>query len=197
VVIDSKIYRGAKGLAGEVGHIVVDPQGTRCSCGDVGCLETVASSGAIVQRINDRLGEGVVSTVIGPPWEDSAGADLCRVLEAAEKNDRLARSTLYETGEHIGNACAKLIKLLNPQKMVITGPASIFKEYFKPRVEMMLERHVMPEMLEHFELHFADYADNNEAIGVAMMSLEDFWNKQLKAIVETSSKQIDLQHLLV
>ena len=193
VVIDSKIYRGSNGLAGEVGHIVVDPGGSRCSCGDVGCLETVASSGAIMRRIKDRLDEGVVSTVYRPEEDKSGGAALRAVLEAAEKKDRLARSMLYETGEFIGSAGAILIKLFNPKRLIVTGPGSIFHNYFRPRVEMMFERRVMPEMLSGFELHFADYEENHEAIGVALMSLEHYWDGLLRKISETSVKQIEMK----
>ena len=49
VIIDGRLHRGARGLAGEIGHVIVDPDGARCACGQNGCLETLVSGSAIVR----------------------------------------------------------------------------------------------------------------------------------------------------
>ena len=192
VVIDSKIFRGNNGLAGEIGHIIVDPNGPRCSCGDAGCLETVASMSAIVRLIQDRISEGVTSASIQSNNDRIEEITVDDILKLAKNNDRLARSTIYEIGEFIGNACAKIIKLFNPRQLVVSGPGTLFREYFEPRIHMMIEKHVITEMLDDFTLRFAEYEANQEAFGVALMSLENFWQKQCDDIASSKEKSVDL-----
>lgn len=171
IVLGGELYRGRDGLSGEVGHLVVDPHGYRCSCGDVGCLETVASSAGILRCIRDRLVEGVVSSLV--PEE----VTLEGVLRAADTGDRLAQSALHEIGERIGTACSTLIKLLNPERLVIGGEGAMFARYFEPRIRMMLDRHVIPEMLAGLSLRFCEHSPDDEAHGAALMALEMHWHR--------------------
>lgn len=179
IVLGGEIYRGRDGLSGEVGHLVVDPQGYRCSCGDVGCLETVASSGGILRRVRDRLAEGVVSS-LSPAYErNAAGLSLEGVLRAADGGDRLAQSALYEVGERIGSACATVVKIINPERLIVGGAGAVFARYFEPRMRMMLERHVIPEMLADLSVRFCDHRPEDEAHGAALMALERYWSQRV------------------
>jgi predicted NBD/HSP70 family sugar kinase len=63
IVIDGKLYRGAGGLAGEIGHLHVTEDGDRCPCGNIGCLETVVSEPSILRNFQRRLAEGVISSL--------------------------------------------------------------------------------------------------------------------------------------
>ena len=63
IMIGGEPYHGSHGMAGEVGHLVVEEEGARCSCGNIGCLETVVSSASILQRFKRRLSEGVISSL--------------------------------------------------------------------------------------------------------------------------------------
>ena len=55
LILDGRLWRGASGFAGEFGHITIDPEGIECACGNIGCLETVASAPNIVRRTHERL----------------------------------------------------------------------------------------------------------------------------------------------
>ena len=175
IVFNSTIFHGAEGLAGEVGHLVVDPNGYRCSCGDVGCFETVASTKGIERIVMDRLNEGVVSTLRDRPDLPPKNVSLEDVNRAAKSGDRLALSVLNEVGRHIGNACAMMVKLLNPSLVIISGEVAELREFMEHQINSTIIEHVMPSMIEKCRVEFARYELHDEAYGVALMAIELHW----------------------
>ncbi len=177
IVINDGIYKGFHSLAGEIGHIAVDKDGYRCSCGAIGCLETVVSTSGILRRFIDRLHEGVLSALQKQRANNGYNLTLPLIRKAAEENDRFAISTLFEIGEFLGNACVTIIKLFDPQKIVISGYVSLLKEFFQAPIDLEIKKHIDPEMLSGFSVEFADYAPNHDAHGVALMAVEHYFNR--------------------
>lgn len=176
IVINGRIYRGFHGLAGEIGHIEHADNTYRCSCNSVGCLETVVSTAGILRVFQDRLKEGVRSSLQKTTIENGPGLSLEEILAAADGGDRVAQSTLGEIGVFLGDACATLIKLFNPQALIISGPGSIFKEYFRDPVQQVIQQRVLPEMLEDSQTVFAEYRANHEARGAALLAMKCYLN---------------------
>lgn len=116
LVLDGKLYRGAEGMAGEIGHMVVDPDGPVCSCGRPGHLEGIASGPAIARWTEERLREGRASVLAGRQALSSR-----EVAEAAERGDGLAREAFQRAGRSLGSVVAGLLNLLNPEVVVIGG----------------------------------------------------------------------------
>jgi N-acetylglucosamine repressor len=121
IFIDGKLYRGAGGSAGEFGHITVDENGPLCSCGNNGCLETVASCAAIIQGVRTAMEQGIDSKI-----RDLAAGDLERVsieliAQAAAANDSLAFRVLHKAASYIAIGLADLVNLLNPRVMIFGG----------------------------------------------------------------------------
>lgn len=121
IFLDGKLYRGAGGRAGEFGHITVDENGPLCSCGNNGCLETVASCAAIIQGVRTALGQGIDSKI-----RDLAAGDMDRIsieliAQAAAENDSLAFRVLQKAASYIAIGLADLVNLLNPKIMIFGG----------------------------------------------------------------------------
>jgi predicted NBD/HSP70 family sugar kinase len=192
IVFGSRLLRGHNGLSGEAGHLVVDPAGYRCSCGDVGCLETVASTSGLLRLVRERLEQGVVSRLLPVYRGEREPLRLEDVLRAADEGDRLAESTLHEVGEHIGDAASKVIKILNPERLLVSGKGSMFRRYFEPRIQMVIQRHVMPDMLEGFSLVFTDYMPHHDAFGAALMSSERYWQSKVGEFDDASVKSTSI-----
>lgn len=176
IVINGRLYRGRHGLAGEIGHVKHADNTYRCSCNNVGCLETVVSTEGILRVFQDRLKEGVRSSLQKTMIRTEMSLTLDEILAAAEEGDRVTQSTLGEIGVFLGDACATLIKLFNPQALIISGPGSIFKEYFRGPVEQVIQQRVLPEMLEDYRTVFADYRENHEALGAALLAMKRYLN---------------------
>ena len=119
IIIDGKLWRGASGFAGEFGHITIDPEGVECTCGNVGCLETVASAPNIVRRTHERLLRDSTSSLsrLGLN-KDFTAADIAH---EARGGDDFAALMMERTGRSIGTAIAAVINLLNPERIVLGG----------------------------------------------------------------------------
>jgi len=178
IVIDRKLYLGHHGLAGEIGHIEHPDNAYRCSCNAVGCLETMVSATGIQRVFKDRLAEGVSSSLQREPGE----LNLEAILEAARAGDRFTRTTLLEIGGFLGHSCAMLIKMFNPQRLIISGRGSMFREFFEEPVEQVIHRRVLPEMLADYRTVFADYDPYQESQGAALAAMSRYLEHRLRSL---------------
>jgi glucokinase len=122
LVIDGELYRGSGGMAGEIGHMtVIADNGPKCGCGNRGCLESVASRGAIVRRVVAEMDDGRKSVV-----RDLCDCDTSRIrsrilAEAYNEHDKLVRRVIHDACRYIGIGAANLINVLNPQAVILGG----------------------------------------------------------------------------
>jgi predicted NBD/HSP70 family sugar kinase len=106
LVLDGRLYRGADGTAGELGHVILDENGPMCRCGNRGCLETFAAEGPIVDLLRPMHGDDLT---------------MGRVVELAEHGDVACRRAIADAGHHIGVTVANLCNLFNPNMVVVGG----------------------------------------------------------------------------
>ena len=172
-----EIYRGNRGLAGEVGHLVVEEHGERCGCGNAGCLETVASQQAILRRFQRRLQEGVISSLQEFNAAGAPGLTLSAIGRAAAAGDRLALATLAEIGTFLGDACGTSIMLFNPRTLCIAGPVAELGEFLKESLWSRIRRQVIPEMLADLRLEMMASRAGDEALGAALLAARWFWDR--------------------
>ncbi len=121
--IDGELYRGAAGVAGELGHTIVAPGGPRCGCGNRGCLEILSSGKSMMDAAVAALGENVTTELQELTANDPTAVTVEIIGVAARNGDRLARRIINQAGSYIGIAVANLINLLNPPLIVLTGGA--------------------------------------------------------------------------
>ncbi|MGD1063917.1 MAG: ROK family transcriptional regulator [Terracidiphilus sp.] len=118
---NGELYCGGCGKAGEFGHITVNEEGPLCSCGNSGCLESVASCAAMIEASRAAIERGVDSKI-----RDLAGGDPGRIsveliARAAMENDSLAFRVLQEAASYIAIGLADLVNLLNPSLIIFGG----------------------------------------------------------------------------
>ena len=119
IVMDGQLYRGAHGFANEIGHVIVEPGGPRCGCGNLGCWEQVASGQAL-----DRLAALEASRDPGGAIAraaEGADADGRAASRAALAGDEAARDIFQEVGKRLGEGLAGLVNVLDPDVVVIGG----------------------------------------------------------------------------
>ena len=120
LIFDGRLYRGATGAAGEIGHMVIHPQGRRCGCGTRGCLEAQVGTAAIVSmgRRAIRQGDRRLASLL----RQSAGRLTPELVSrAARQGDAKARAIFQEVGHWLGVGLANAVNLLNPDRIVIGG----------------------------------------------------------------------------
>ena len=119
IILDGKLWTGASGFAGEVGHITIDAEGLQCVCGNTGCLETVASAPSIVRRACERLNRDSTSSLSRLALNKSFTAE--DVAHQANEGDDFALMMIERTGKYIGTGVASVINLLNIERIVLGG----------------------------------------------------------------------------
>ncbi|MGA2977588.1 MAG: ROK family protein [Spirochaetia bacterium] len=175
IMMGQEPYHGSHGMAGEVGHLVVEEDGARCPCGNIGCLETVVSSSSILQRFQKRLSEGVISCL--QKYRDENQLTLEVIRDAATAGDRLAQSTLFELGTLLGDAVSKIIKLYNPRTLVIGGPVCVLGEHLREPMWIKVRQKVIPEMLVDLAVEIVPAKPREEAVGAAYLAERRFWRE--------------------
>jgi glucokinase len=119
LIIDGKLWTGASGCAGEVGHTTINTEGIQCECGNIGCLETVASAPNIVRRARERLDRDSTSSLSRlAASEEFTAADIA---QEATNGDDFAIMMIERTGKFIGTAVAGIINLLSLERIVLGG----------------------------------------------------------------------------
>jgi len=120
IVINGEIYHGVGNGAGELGHAIVQPDGVRCNCGSIGCLETICAGVHIARRAKERLARGAPSLINGM-ISDASEITAKTVVEAARQKDRLAMEIWNETCRFLALGIANIFTLLAPEVVVIGG----------------------------------------------------------------------------
>lgn len=121
IILDGKVWRGADGMAGEVGHMSVYPNGIKCNCGNEGCLERYSSATAVVEKTLESLSKGAKSSLSGAYKKDRASINAKAIKDAAISGDRLAVWIYAGAGRALGIVAANLINLLNVDRIVVGG----------------------------------------------------------------------------
>jgi glucokinase len=119
VILNGKIYRGQKDMAGEIGHAVVDIHGPKCKCGGQGCLEAIISGPSIIKRIQEKIELGQTSSLAKQLSENQLTPK--DVYEAASAGDEIAKDTIYEVSRFLANAIQFLALAYDPQRIVLGG----------------------------------------------------------------------------
>jgi glucokinase len=116
LLLRGELYAGAHGIAGEIGHIVVQRDGPRCRCGNNGCVEAIASGTGIAHAARTMAAEEPDSLL-----HEVANPSAADVVRAARAGDELARQILETAGAYLGIALGTLINLFNPEVIVLGG----------------------------------------------------------------------------
>jgi glucokinase len=167
IILDNKIWHGADGMAGEIGHMTLIPDGRQCTCGNTGCLETYASARGIVQSFREELEKQKL-----PAAEVLKEVTSEKVYQAAREGDAVARRVMKDMGRMLGIGIASLINIFNPERVVIGGGVkdawplfigSTHEEIMKRAFQVPAERtEIVPSLL----------GDDAGMVGAAAVALE-------------------------
>lgn len=149
IVLDGQLFAGENYGAGEIGHLVVDAGGARCKCGNQGCLETVASSAAILARARALWPDSPTLRGLAPQPETLSIADLA---QAAEAGDKQVQAIVAEAGRFLGVALASLVSVLNVRRVVITGRVAPLGALLRNAARDELARRALPALVRRTEL---------------------------------------------
>jgi predicted NBD/HSP70 family sugar kinase len=155
LVLGGELYRGATGLAGEIGHVPVDPDGSVCRCGNRGCLETVVSVTHVLRLLQPA---------------HSAPLDVARVVALVESGDAGAARVLRDTGGAIGRVLADLCNTLNPEALVLGGELSQAGEALLGGVRESLDRSAQPGIVRALRVLAGSLGPRAQLLGAVALA---------------------------
>jgi glucokinase len=172
VITGGRLLLGVKGLAGELGHMLVNPDGAVCGCGQRGHLEAEAAGPAIARKFRERVAAGEISSLAdrSSVKAEISAADVGR---AAEAGDPLARSVIEEAAVIIGRQLASLVHAFNPQVIVVGGGVSTLGPLlFEPMERALRESIMHPAYLSGLKIVPAALGDDAGLIGAMVLARE-------------------------
>ncbi len=194
VIIGGRVLEGVSGTAGEIGHMTIDIHGPRCNCGNIGCLEILASGTAIARRAAEAIEEGLGdkmlevareladqknplvdqggSSRLSPkeetaPLPEEAQVDAVVVVEAARRGDPVAAGIMRRAAENVGVGVVNLIHLFNPALIVIGGGVSKAGPFLFEPVERIVRERAMEVPRQAVRIVRAELGENVGLLGAA------------------------------
>jgi glucokinase-like ROK family protein len=173
IVLDGVLLFGRDGLAGELGHTTIVPNGPPCDCGNRGCLQTLASTSAILREVRTRAQTPATLALVQRINRSSVPEGLELVSQAAREGDQLAAQVLHEAATYLGVAIANLVNLYNPQAVVLGGPIILSADGIIPTITREIHRRAIRDALTALPI-VASALPGEEAgaIGAAALFLE-------------------------
>jgi glucokinase len=174
IVTEGKLFRGAHGFAAEIGHIIVEPGGPLCGCGNLGCWEQVASGRAI-----GRLGRRAAMDQPQTLMVELAGGDPDKVdgpvvTAAAMRGDPVATHVLAEVGRRLGEGIGGMVNVLDPDIVVVGGGAIDAGELIlAPARRAFVETVEAPQHRPGVPIVAAALGNDAGAVGAADLALRE------------------------
>ncbi|WP_169865228.1 ROK family protein [Sutcliffiella halmapala] len=178
IMQNGKLLLGSRGVAGEIGHQVIEPKGVLCGCGNHGCLETVASGSAISSAALRFIRQGMPTIM-----RDYVNNDLNKitpelVTKAAYAGDKPAIEIMEGTAAHLTTTIRNLMALLNPEAIVFGGGVSKSEVLFDLISKKLHEEEILfPSSLGSVQLIRSEFDHFAGAIGIAAWAMDQHNDK--------------------
>ncbi len=173
IIMNGCLYRGATGAAAEIGHMVIEATGPRCTCGSYGCFEEMASGRALVRLAKEKIGQGRQSLILELAegrFENITGQGI---TETAGKRDKLAIEVFNEVGFWLGIGINNIINIFNPEMVVIGGGVADAGELIlAPARQVVAERTLHPNQ-DVAEIVLAGLGNQSGILGAAALVFDE------------------------
>jgi predicted NBD/HSP70 family sugar kinase len=154
LIFDGRLFRGAAGAAGELGHVLVDPAGPICRCGNRGCLETLVSGSALCEQLRRSHGELTVP----------------RLLALAAEGDRGCRRVVQDAARVVGRVVADLCNTINPDVVVVGGELAAAGELLLDPMRVAIRQHAIPAAVTSVTVVTAELGRRAEVLGALALA---------------------------
>ncbi len=173
LVLGGRVYRGARGYGGELGHIVVDHDGEECpgECPGRGCLEVLAS-GRAIGRAGERAAQAAPDSALGDVLRRDGLVMGSLVTELALQGDEGAVAVLDEVGRRLGAGLTGIVNALNPEVVVVGGGAMRAGDLLLDPAREVVARRALPPCAEAVRIVPAHFGEESAMLGAAVLALE-------------------------
>lgn len=172
IILKNQLLHGHPVGAGEIGHVKVVENGELCACGNSGCLETVASSRAIIKRVRDRIEDNPDSS-LRKMIPDPDQVSIESAILALEAGNEDVRQMVYEAGIALGIAAANLVGVLGRCRILLRGEVSLFGQILIDTIWEELEKRTLPSLARVSTLDILDVGPDIVIQGASALILQN------------------------
>jgi N-acetylglucosamine repressor len=189
IIINGQLFYGDGGGAGEIGHVVVQEGGLPCRCGNIGCLETVASTQAVIQHAQRLISQNAKSSLTNAQENIS----LETIEQAFRLGDPLARQIVLEAGRYLGMAISSLTGTLNIHRVVLAGDMTCFGDPWLDAIQKTMRQTTLAGLAEETHIEISCLGPNRIILGASALILKNYSllftsNARLTGMVERGNQ---------
>jgi glucokinase len=167
LIFDGKLYRGFSNIGAEVGHMILNPYGYRCNCGNNGCFEAYCGGWYITERVRKKIQEGYKGIIGDVINGDMANLHTGTIEEACLLGDEYCVPIWQEVIEYLGAGIASLVNLLNPEVIVLGGGVIYGTKHLIDDMKVVLAKRAMAESLKGLRIEKAQLGEESALLGVS------------------------------
>ncbi|MCL0092022.1 ROK family protein [Dehalococcoidales bacterium] len=167
IIINDQLYHGPCGSAGEIGHMTIDANGPRCKCGNIGCLEILASGTAVAQEAIRRIGQGESSSLTEVKIENITAET---VSIAAQGGDPLALEVISKAATYLGVGMVNLVNIFNPEMIIVGGGMAQMGELLLNPARQVVTERAFKLPAQAVRIVPAQLGDNAGVLGAAIFA---------------------------
>ncbi len=173
IILGGQLYTGTDGCAGEIGHMTVDVNGQRCNCGNIGCLETLASGTAMAKEAIRRLNQGERSSLVTLAGGKLENIDAKLLAQAAGRGDSLACDVINEAAYYLGIGMVNLVNIFNPECIVVGGGVAQMGDLLLEPARKVVKERAFSLPVRTARIVRAKLGNNSGIIGAAFFAFEE------------------------
>ncbi len=175
VIIENEIKRGNHSLIGEIGHMIVDPEGREiCSCGGTGCFEAMVSTSRILRMVKEKYNKYPDSIIFNNNGPDDV--DICDIFDASNEGDKLALELMDDIISWFGIGISNIILMYDPQVMIIQGIFTKAGKYFLENLRKKINKISLFSIERETEIKYSELGDKAGVLGAASFVLSKYFD---------------------
>lgn len=172
IIVNGQLYMGEHGFAGELGHLTVDIEGPECNCGNMGCLEAVASGLAIAQLAKAGIDGGKASALREAiKCEEPTSRDVFRM---ARDGDKFCSDIVDNVARYIGAGMVSAMHIFDPELIIVGGGMSGSFDQLRSGVEEYIRANAMGHFSSNLKIEVSNLGDDGGLLGAACLFYDEF-----------------------
>ena len=179
ILIQGEVFRGSQQMAGEFGHITVDPDGPLCGCGDHGCIEAFCSFPAVLEYLRsvpEQQSPALKTLLL------AHAPTIAELTALAREGDKAVIGAFERVGRYLGIGLANLVDLFNPDLIVLAGSLMVAREFFMPMVDRAVEKHAWKH--SNRQILISQLGERAMGMGACGMVLQSIFDQDPLAVGE-------------
>jgi glucokinase len=177
IIADGQIYTGTSGAAGEIGHMIIDINGSLCKCGSYGCWENYASGRAIAQEAARQMEAGIPTAIRRYAGGDATKVTAQKVLQAAQDGDYIAHEIISRTAYYVGIGLVNLVNIFNPELILIGGGLANMGSLLLDQATKVVQERVFEISAQAVRIELAQLGNDAAALGAVALVLQEIRSK--------------------